>query len=513
MDFTSVDGHQPGLQLTRAHRTVADKHLVLEQNMSQRSPQETITELGRAVRDFEAFSQNDRERYLQGGLAQTEGDRAVSVWIAERYGDLARIARKCVPAKPKDNLADAQQRAPAWALATLLIGHASKWRNIAGMMPDPENPSRLHQLYRTARRAMIDARIQTIFIEQRVVESTVEALYVRALLLERFAGGNLPPKRLEILDNWLEAWMGALWLTREPLPGVANLCVNTHDPARGLTRYIPGERANYYLALPPLRRQLRRTIEAFHQGIIFPGWGSGLNFRMEEHIAVISFLEREFHMLEIASAQKSKRLSINIHAEVSLYLGFNDIFGRALAAQTTLKEGSVEDTKINAKPDATGSFTAFNGIRGPIYLHNISESGMGLEMSVSDAAQIQIDDLIALQIELHRPCLLGIVVRKATATNRDRTQVGVKVISRVPLRATLEEVTDRLTRSTAKAIFVAGDAEHGFADSIIVPDAVYKANPTMSIVIAPHSYQIKLGRVRHQGAGWKMAAVEVLVAR
>ena len=93
--------------------------------------------------------------------------------------------------------------------------------------------------------------------------------------------------------------------------------------------------------------------------------------------------------------------------------------------------------------------------------------------------------------------------------HRTVTTVGVKVVSKVPLRATLEMVNDWLVRKSVKGIFVVGKAEHGFADSVIVTAAPYKAGPTLSVIVASGLLHLRLGRVRLRGPGWKMAAAEV----
>ena len=108
--------------------------------------------------------------------------------------------------------------------------------------------------------------------------------------------------------------------------------------------------------------------------------------------------------------------------------------------------------------------------------------------------------------------MLGVVARKTAAHQRSVTTVGIKVLAKVPLRATLEMLNDRLVRQSVKGIFVPGKAEHGFADSIVVSDAIYKASPVMSVMIASGVFHLRLGRVRQHGPGWKLAAVEVRVA-
>ncbi len=522
----SPGGPQPGLQITRNHSGMADKHSALEQAMDKRNVIDSMQAISKALREFEDFSRNDRERFLQGGLAQTSGDQAVCEWIAARYDHLARMAREVVPYERAVDTQEQARMAPAWALAIMLAGHASKWRKIAGLRSELAARGRLHKLFVSAIDARVDDCILDVMVDRRSIETTVEALYVRALLLERFASGNLPPRRLEILDSWLLEWMGALWLSREPIADGPSLAVDTRNANLGLTRFVRGERADFFLGLRPLQRQLARATKDFHRGVIFPGWGIGLVFRMEDHVAVIAFLEREFAIIESAGAQKSKRFAIGRNSDVTVFFGFNDIYARGLQRQSTLASANVtEKGGVNAPGDVlssaaarraalseTGSYVAVRVGSQPIHLLDISESGLGLEMSTEDAALVEVDELVAVRIEEGKPCVLGVVARKTSAHHRQVTTVGIKVLSKVPLRATLEMVNDRLARQSAKGIFVTGKADHGFADSIIVADAVYKANTTLSVMVASGVFHLRLGRVRMQGPGWKMAAVEVRVA-
>ncbi len=526
MSTTPTGENQTGLRLTRYHAGMADKHSALEQSLDKGNVVESSQAIAKALHEFEEFSRPDRERFLAGGLAQTTSDQAVCEWIAARYDHLGRIARELVP---YDLVAAGQPDARiayAWALAIMLTGHASKWRKISGLRADLAMRGRLHKLFVTASLAQVDACILDVMVDRRSIETTVEALYVRALLLERFASGNLPPRRLEILDSWLLAWMGALWLSREPIPDGLSLAIDASDSTKGLTRHSPGDRADFFLGLRPLQRQLARAVKEFHRGVIFPGWGVGLAFRVEEHVAVIAFLEREFAIIERAGAQKGKRFAIGRNSEVTVFFGFNDIYSRALQRQSTLASTNVTQTGgVNAPGDAlsataarraalseTGSFVQPRIGAQPIHLLDISESGLGLEMSNDDAAFVEVDELVAVQIEAGKPCVLGIVARKTRAHHKHVSTIGVKVLSKVPLRATLEMVNERLARQSVKGIFVPGKAEHGFADSVIVTDLIYKANPTLSAVVASGVFHLRLGRVRQQGPGWKLAAVEVRVA-
>ncbi len=538
MEFTFAAGSQAGLQLTRAHRALTDQLLALEQHLDKNNLGKSAQLLLRSMRSLEDFSSKDREHLLQNNLTQGDGDTAVAEWLATSYEDLARLARGLVspPAdadKPK--LSDVTE---AISLALLLIGYSTKWRKISGQRPDQATPQRLHLLYKMAAKAKVEAAILNINIERRAVETTIEALYVRALLLERFASGNLSPRRLEILDSWLISWMNALWLTREPQADSPSLCIDIRNEFRGLTRYTPGERANLFLSLRPLQRQLELAVDDFHQGIIFPGWGMGISFRMEEHVAVIDFLDREFSLIANAESARNKRFAVGQGAEVKVFCGFNDIWTSALATQSSqtqsragnlvashgavMSGASIDDSPSSqsarqASLSSTGIFNAGGhgttlAQRTPVRLFDISDSGLGLEMASEDAAQVEVDDLIAMQIETGRPCVLGVVVRKANLHRQQSMLIGVRVLSKVPLRATLEHVTESTVRHTSKGILVPGSADHGFADSVIVNDQTFKASSKLSVMIASNIFHIRLGRARHQGRGWKLAAIDVGLA-
>ena len=246
---------------------------------------------------------------------------------------------------------------------------------------------------------------------------------------------------------------------------------------------------------------------------------------------MIEFLEREFAIIESAASQKSKRLNLGANAVVTAYVGFNDVYSRALVSQTTVITGGVQPSSAGALPvaesrvgmsvsamrvpgseaTATGGFDV---VRGPVYLIDISDTGIGIEMPADEAARIEVDNMIALRIDEKRPCVLGVVVRKANVRNRYTTLVGVRVLSKTPLRATLEQVHEGSgQRPPVKSVLVNARAEHGFGDSIIVSDSTFKTSPVMSINIADTIFHLRLGRVRHQGPGWKLCAIEVVSAR
>jgi len=520
-----LESATPTDRLTRSHRNLADAHIDLHQAIDRSNQPRSTKMITRALAEFEHFSHSQRLQLLQGGLSQTEGDTALMEWIAARYDHLFRIAYDVASIK----MPTTDEHDPfAWAIALLIGGHSSKWRKMSMQRPDLGAREKLHTLYRSAVAKKCDTQILNVFVDRNEVETSAEAAYIRALLIERFAGGALTARRLEILDSWLIASQSTFWLAREPVAGEPVLGVDPTDPARSLIPLMPGETSRRYLSLRPLSRQLQRIIDGFHRGTIFPGWGMGLLFRVEEHIAVIDFLEREIHLVGNLAAPKSKRINAARGEVVTMFAGFNDIYAHALIMQTTSPPigtaASIEQIKLNgygapslealvsANSD-TGNFVITERIRSLVTLVDFSEAGIGLEMTGEDAAMLDIDHLVAIQIHPNRPRVIGIVVRKANLHHHAKTLVGIRILARVPLRATLEHVSEALVRPTIKGILICDSPEHGFGDSVILNDVAFKLNPTLSVSMADGLFHFRLGRVRQQGPGWKMAAIEVVVAR
>ena len=479
------------------HDEMTAKHRTLEKNVVGYKCSDATNAVTQALRYFEDNSRLEREQLLQSGLISTKAEQTASIWLSERYDHLLRLAREVVLRSFAAESAETTQRTSICALAVLLSGHAIKWRKFSGGRPDPTNREWLHQIFRTAFAFGVASNVLSVRIDERQFDATVETLYVRALLLDRFSSGNLPPARLELLDNWLVAWMGSLWLTREPVPGEPTLGVNTAAPQRGLTPHAVGDGSHLFLSLRPMQRQLDRSIREFHRGSIFPGWGIGQGVRMEEHVAVIDFLEREFTLIENAGTQRSKRVSISTNSNVGVFFGFNEICRMAFSTE-----------KLHTLSGGGGEI----GIRNAIHLVDMSEAGLGLDVIDEDARRVNVGDLIAVRLEKGRPCVLGVVVRKSKLHRPTATLIGVKVLSKQPVYRAMERVDEANTWQPTEGIMIAGAGVNGFADSVIVSEKTYVANSLLAVTLGTSTYELRLRRVRQQGAGWRMAAFDAAIS-
>ena len=506
------------------------KQLSLESMLNRFAPEAAADQIEQAVVEFEGRTRDERERLLQSSTEQTPDEIGLCEWYAARYDLLARLARSITerplpPAFSGPHHESIQRAAGAWAYSILLRGHASKWRQIAGQRTIAPRGI-LHQVFRSALDYKISDHILEVTVEGQRTETTVEALYSRTLLLERFASGNLSPQRLEILDNWLITWMSALWLSANPPTDDATLLlsIDLSSETHGLTRYELGEAADFYLALTPLQYQLERAIQSFHRGVLFPGWGIGMAFRVEEHVGVIDFLERELMMLEQNILVKSKRFAPQSDVMVDVYFGLDEVTASALADQSVNPGGS----EIASPRNSSGAATDIElpNSADPklkrLRVLDVSETGVGFTVPAAASVGIAVNDLIAVRFGAGYPCTLGTVVRKSTASSgaeRNATVIGVNFLSRCPLLATVEYASSTSTSAapkmvTANAILLSGSSPYGSADSLVVSEVVYKSSSLLTVRFDDKNdgeiFQIRLGRVRRQGRGWKMVAFDVV---
>lgn len=496
----------------------------------QLRPRKFATALADAALQFETKSLDARAAALNTSIQRFDGEPDHFDWLAEQYSRLAAASRTMVERMLQERKLDPPERAKVIAYAMLFAGHESKWQQMVGEQNRTVSVRRYHQLLAGAMAEKIAESIVQVRIEGEEIETTIESLYVRALLLERLASGNLNARQIEILDNWLVAWMRSLMLVREQ-PDTTSCFVAHLDRAEGLSIVINGaattsNHRTLYLPLPPLLRQLDRAIEHFHHGMIFPGFGLGMTFRIEEHLNVISYLTREFSMLNDRARQKSPRTAIEAGHEVAVYFGLNDIIGRALQTQDAtraqverahmvMRPTHANDSTANDQFARTGTFTVFDPARKVLAVVDASESGLGLTARVADTRKMEVGDLAAIRCNAHSPVHLGVVSRKTARARGDEELIGVNFLSRAIRALSLDYPSSgESTRPPATALFIAGEDATGRGDSLVVSETVYRAQTRFRVTLGEKTdarhYWLTLGRIKQQGRGWKMCAFDVV---
>jgi hypothetical protein len=466
--------------------------------------------------EFEEKSHAARREALDTGILRVGEEQGEFRWLAEVYARYAVQARVLSDRAANESAMPASNKAIYFAHALFAGGNECKWRLMVGQRTAQAATHWHHlQLSRALAEHCADV-VVTVPIESHAREASVEALYMRALLLERLASGNLNAQQIEILDDWLLAWMHSL-IVSQNRPEDENALVADLTGAKGFSLILRDEplgdpRGKVFLPLKPVIRQLDHAIECFHQGLIYPGFGLGMGFRIEEHIGVIEYLAREFRLLMARRDFKSPRTVQDTARDVAVYVGMNDIVSRAVQ-QNDAGLLRVADPFANAARTGfagANAFSALDPAMRVLGLNDLSETGFGLVAAPDQADAFQLGDLAAVRLAVNSPPAVCVVSRKVSIHGTPQKLIGALILTRSARHVQLEFPPDGASqRPPASAIFVPGDDNHGRGDSLIVSETVYRSNVMFRVRFGATVFGLKLGRVKRQGRGWKMVGFEV----
>ncbi len=472
-----------------------------------------------ALADFEEKSAPVRAAALNMSFQRVDMEHGEFLWLADIYARLAAAVRTLA-----DKVSDSDAVPPAirvrfWAHALLAGGNECKWRLIAGLR---SSPAQIHWHHLQLGRAQADQTADVVIsipIEGSSRETSVEALYMRALLLERLASGNLNAQQIEILDEWLLAWMHSLIVSRKR-PEDENALVADLTGSKGFTLALRGDpegdpRGKVYLPVKPIMRQLDHAIERFHQGLIFPGFGLGMHFRIEEHAGVIDYLSREFALLMARKEFKQPRIAAEGFRDAAVFVGMNDILTRAVqASEASLLRIAAPMVHGGA---GKGSFAALDPAMRVLTVSDVSESGFGLIAGADHQDALAVGDIAAVRLTAQSPATICVVTRKVRQPQSRGTLIGLRILTRTARPLSLEHAGNdekssggtKGARPAVSAIFIPGEDTSGRGDSIIVSETVYRGPATFRARLGSDTFCVTLGRIKKQGRGWKMAAFSV----
>ena len=515
----------------------------------------TAQRLGAAVAEFERISSDERLAILQGSALATDAKNTGADWVVSQYAGLLRYAQQTRDAERAHRAKNAHKvvdsdrpsvtEAMLFGYTLLLAGHLYKWRMVAGLQGG-QSQEHLTDIVDQYRRAHVDGLADVaieIQVEARPIIASVEAIFVRALLVHRLSSGNLNNRQLDILDNWFCDWMRALWLTREApmssafafdLASGQGLRPNAAEATEALP-VTSVSKQMVYLPMHAVQRRLDEAVAMFHRGKVAPGWGLGQAFRIEEHIGVMDYLAREMTSSlgngGSKPTEKPTRTRLPPGASVNVYVGLNDVwsFSALKRVQLTRRSNGVANG-VGTNTNAFAAFAPIDLARKTWPLHDMSATGVGFALDHGLAQSVETGDLLSLTAENAREPIIGYVTRRASQQTGNRVMVGMQILARNAVRITLEHLVQPESgaqRPSISALFIPGEeiTSTGAAnvrsnisgqlrgdDSIIISETVSKAQSSLRLKAGETAYTIRFGRVRLRGRGWNMVAFEVVAA-
>ena len=453
---------------------------------------------------------------LGSALCWNEDNQLVTAWIHQQHRKVTEMAQKLVEGMARERPANAMLTRTI-ALTLHHWGEALKW--IAGRERHEYEP--LHEMLRMA---MADGRHRealTWVADGRGHTVCVEALYFRALLLDRFGSGTLTRQQVEVLDAWLWEWADCLCGFSQPRAGAA-LRVDL-DADAGLRDGVrEGEGQSLYLPLGPLEAKRREVVRELHLGRIFPAHGCTAEFRIEEHVAVLDHLQRALRAPERIQAARAERQSAP-GTRIEVWAGLAEILARGAGVRVGTETGrwralSLADPSLSTDlKDSLGKRVGYEEAdpsRRYLWLADTSATGHGFEALDHDAAGLEIGDLLGWRRTAGGPIALGRVIRRLPSTTAGQVFIGVRLLTEMGLPFTLSRV-DAFDRGEAEGTFlyVPGDDDSGRRDAFLVSESTFQQQHSYVARVGEDSFTLRFNRVRAKGRGWLLAGFEIVTPR
>ena len=412
-----------------------------------------------------------------------------------------------------------------------------KWSFFRHETVKPQIWPLLHALFSFAESNGFATTETYLFDAESHFTTSVQALYLRALLLDVLNTGSLSMPQIEIADGWLAEWAPSYQLDQNFSPAAHSLFVDL-DASMGI-QLVTGNTAwpSYrYLKMERLRDQAEVVRSELRVGRPYHGHTSSSEFPVREHVALLANVERVYKSLLDANVShiEERQLVANVSADVRV--GYeaarNAISGETedskqspatmQFADIELSLTPAENTKSDAMANVSDATTppAKNSEEVPTAtrwkIHDMSSKGVGLLVERSVGEAVNVGELLAIKPfgEVH--WMLGVLVRKLTQRSVGETLLGVEILCLRPLPITLKQfaqLTDNKPDPAipaTHALYLPGLEEHGRADIIVMPGRDVGLKNIFGLTTAAAKYRVRINRVLRKETDWMGVRFEVL---
>ena len=480
--------------------------------LADASPEEALNAVARLDHELDEGIYRVKGDLLGSVLCWKPDDRTLSAWIYDQHCEFAELARRGADIFERRVGCDDARTMKLIAAAFLHWGEAAKW--IVGRRQRYDY-GWMHWLMRMAMSQTRHLEKFDVRLDGRTRSASIEALYFRTLLLDRFAGGNLTRQQIEVLDAWLWDWTDALQGSGMHPGGRAfRADLDGKGGLRNGRRRDDGP--SLYLAVAPLEAKRQSVIREFHRGRIVPAHGIASNFRIEEHVAVLEHLQAAFRAGSEEDEPRSKRQPTPT-GYVEAWVGMNEILARGLKEPGTLPlslAAKASTLNMEHRMRQVQFADEIETSRRTLRLVDTSEGGLGFEASDRDVIGIGVGDVLGLRISQDEPCVLGRVVRRVPGQVEGQVMIGVEILSRTPQAVTLARAQKQNRPDDVDVfIYIPGAEDSGAQDAFLLPEKAVIDGSSHEARIGDDVFTLQFNRVRRKGRGWALAGFEITEAR
>lgn len=481
--------------------------------LSDGSPDEAMRAIARLDQELDEGVLKVKPGLLGSMLCWKPDDKSLSSWIYDQHCEFAELARRGADIFERRLGCDDLRTVRLIATAFLHWGEAAKW--VVGRRQRYDY-GWMHWLMRMAMANHRHVEQVEVRVDARNRRVSIEALYFRTLVLDRFAGGNLTRQQIEVLDAWLWEWNAALH-GHTMYPGSPTFRADL-DGKGGLRQ---GRRRDdgpcLYLPIAPLEVKRQAVIKEFHRGRIVPSLGIASDFRVEEHVAVLEQLHAAFQAKSEDDEPRGKRApTASSYAEV--WVGLTEILARGLKPTESktpfalVAQGPAVNMnhRLRQVQFADENETSRRSLR----LIDVSDNGFGFEANEKEASGIGVGDVIGMRLSDDEPCVLGRIVRRVPGQVEGQVILGVDALSREPQAIALARTEPQGRPDDEDVyIFVPGAEDSGAQDSFLVPEKIVIDGNSHDARVGDDVFTLQFNRVRRKGRGWALAGFEIVEAR
>lgn len=441
---------------------------------------------------------------LASALCWNEDNQTMVAWICRQHRELATMGLTLAGSILEQPEGAREKLGCVTALAFFHWAEAAKWAPVR----ERADYAPLHTLLSAAIASGRERESFSWAADGRGHRTTLESLYFRALLLDRFASGSLTRQQVELLDAWMWEWSSALRSSRSvPVGAALRVDLDANAGLRDGAR--EGEGRSLYLALAPLETERRKIVKDLQRGRMVPRHGVAADFRIEEHVTLLDHLKREFRDHAPGAGTRAPRH----HAagtRVEVWVGLSEILLRGIGVGTETgrwRALNLQDPSIDAH--ARARFT--EATKRYLWLADASATGLGFEAMESDAAGIEIGDLIGWRKANGGPVTLGVIRRRIAGSTAGQVFLGVQLVTEAaqPLTLTSDVAFDG-GQAAGTYLFVPGNDASGRHDAFLISESTYQQHATLRTRAGSSSFQLRFNRVRGRGRGWLLAGFEIM---
>ena len=257
------------------------------------------------------------------------------------------------------------------------------------------------------------------------------------------------------------------------------------------------------------------------QGRLYAGYGAGALFPVEEHVALLSTIEK-FYQSIVAGAEN--RIEERTHfedREVDVVVGIDRVMRKVReapagpAAPVAVATGAFTET-VELSPTGMTLVAAAPAQAAPAavadadverwHVFDLSSKGFGLLVDRPTAELVPPNGILALRNQESGTWIIGTVVRKLPNRARGETLIGIEVLSYRPIAV---DCIPGDNGAPMQALYVPGTDPNGKLDAIVVQVGDFRNDQSLAIAAAGATYRIRLNRIIRKGSDWIKARFEI----